>query len=162
MRWLAVLMLLFVAPLYGQQQDSLQSQLRASPEANETIAREYYQWQLAELVTPPVLCLYGHRFNPTAVYISAVRMFDKQRCPQEVLGQPLFGIGYFVPPAFDSHLARTYFTEAACQMVDRLTTPERRAPDVVIIVYTGNMINRASYVYCINYVSDDISETGWH
>lgn len=154
MKKLVLLCLVFV----GAQE---RSHLESSPEADLGIASTYHNWTMGQPGPPPVLCLYGQRTGPISALLSAVQILD-QRCPKKVGENPLFGVGYFVPPSHDSMLARGYFEDAACQIAEKLTNEVKAAPVVVVIVYSADIAGRTQYVYCITVPEDELrNSTEW-
>ena len=137
------------------------SELDALPEANRTIANAYHEWLTGEVKPPPVVCLYGERTGPASALLKSALVFGEFGCPHELNADKLFGLAYFLPPTYDSRLARAYFENAACLMAEKLVTETRRAPTLVILVYSGDTTGRAKYAYCVTVPEISVRNSGW-
>jgi hypothetical protein len=152
-------LVLFVWLIAANTQD--RSQLDITPEANRTIAGAYHEWVQGDIKPPPVICLYGQRTGTTSASLTAVQVYN-EGCPKQIDENPLFGIGYFVPPSHDSTLARAYFENAACLMAEKLTTETQMGPTLVILVYSGDVTGRAQYVYCVTEPVNETQSSDWY
>jgi hypothetical protein len=126
--------------------------------AHRTIASAYEGW-VRNVMTPapPVMCLYGRGTASTHVELVSAVVHDGECALFNGEGAdkaPLFGVGYMVPPSYDSRLTRSYYGDAACEIGERVVVSNGDAmvpPTMVLIVYSGGRsdIGRVLYAYCL-------------